>query len=231
MTWWNGSSRGNTWSKSSRSRKLIRGSCCAPREGWDSALCRTSPTIIECHLAIPAPGWKHWSKWGSSSGGKSKDGRREVFIDPEACTPRSISAQSLVSPFDPLIWYRQRLARLFDFDYRLEIFVPAGKRRWGYYVPPQPYGRTGLVVQPASSCRPNKMLRPISVSRVVEDAGYRLPPLSLTSTRKTRSQLARYFGIARLVLSAALANGVSMSSPVSSTALCQIPAGDLYQYQ
>ena len=168
--------------------------------------------------------------------GKLKRGQvegwsEEVFIDPEACTPRSISAQSLVSPFDPLIWYRQRLARLFDFDYRLEIFVSAGKRRWGYYVPPQPYGRTGLVVQPASSCRPNKMLRPISVSRVVEDAGYRLPPLSLTSTRKTRSQLARYFGIARLVLSAALANGVSMSSPVSSTALCQIPAGDLYQYQ
>ena len=43
------------------------------------------------------------------------------------------------------------------------------------------------------------MLRPISVSRVVEDAGYRLPPLSLTSTRKTRSQLVRYFRIARLV--------------------------------
>ena len=44
----------------------------------------------------------------------------------------------------------------------------------------------------------NKMLRPISVSRVVEDAGYRLPPLSWTSTRKTRSQLVRYFRIARL---------------------------------
>jgi uncharacterized protein YcaQ len=42
----------------------------------------------------------------------------------------------LLSPFDPVIRDRQRLRRLFGFDYRFEAFVPAAQRRWGYYVLP-----------------------------------------------------------------------------------------------
>ena len=41
-----------------------------------------------------------------------------------------------LNPFDPLLRDRDRLARLFGFDYRIEVFVPAPKRRWGYYVFP-----------------------------------------------------------------------------------------------
>ncbi|MEP0519366.1 MAG: crosslink repair DNA glycosylase YcaQ family protein [Hyphomicrobiales bacterium] len=42
----------------------------------------------------------------------------------------------IVNPFDPIIRDRARLKRLFGFDYRIEIFVPANKRIWGYYVFP-----------------------------------------------------------------------------------------------
>lgn len=42
----------------------------------------------------------------------------------------------IINPFDPLIRDRSRFARLFGFDYRIEIFVPAAKRKWGYYVYP-----------------------------------------------------------------------------------------------
>jgi hypothetical protein len=42
----------------------------------------------------------------------------------------------ILSPFDPVIRDRTRLSRLFGFDYRIEIFVPAAKRKWGYYVYP-----------------------------------------------------------------------------------------------
>lgn len=42
----------------------------------------------------------------------------------------------VLSPFDPVIRDRNRLQRLFDFDYRIEIFVPAPQRRYGYYVFP-----------------------------------------------------------------------------------------------
>lgn len=53
-----------------------------------------------------------------------------------ASVPTPTSRLRILNPFDPVIRDRTRLSRLFGFDYRIEIFVPAAKRRWGYYVYP-----------------------------------------------------------------------------------------------
>ena len=65
--------------------------------------------------------------------------REPAYLHPEA-EPARIEARSLVSPFDPVVWFRPRTRRLFGFDYRFEIFVPSGKRRWGAYVLPFLFG-------------------------------------------------------------------------------------------
>ena len=47
---------------------------------------------------------------------------------------------AFLAPLDPLAWDRDLLLRLWAFDYRWEVYVPAAKRRWGYYVLPLLYG-------------------------------------------------------------------------------------------
>lgn len=58
----------------------------------------------------------------------------KAFLDPTATMPRSIEGVALLCPFDPVIWHRPRSERLFDFHYRIEIYTPAPKRIFGYYV-------------------------------------------------------------------------------------------------
>lgn len=61
-------------------------------------------------------------------------------VDPELLDRPFTGRAALLSPLDRLVFDRKRLTELFEYDYQLEMYKPAAKRRWGYWAMPILYG-------------------------------------------------------------------------------------------
>ena len=72
-------------------------------------------------IPVAVPGW--------SVGGRPAP----TWLHRDARRPRRLETAAVLSPFDPVVWFRPRTERLFDFHYRIEIYTPEPERKFGYY--------------------------------------------------------------------------------------------------
>ena len=114
-----------------------------------------------------------------------------AYMHPGARLPRSVDALTVLSPFDPIVWNRDRAARLWNFDYRIEIYVPAAKRVYGYYVLPVLDGEQLVARLDVKTDRPGGALR---VLRAFAEPGVDHGALA-ERLRPHLHDLARFVGV------------------------------------
>jgi uncharacterized protein YcaQ len=147
-----------------------------------------------------------------------KGWRDQAYLDPGARRPRRVEARALLSPFDNLIWFRERTERMFGVRVRLEIYTPAHKRTHGYYVLPFLEGdaitarvdlkadrKTGVLVVQASHAEP--WASAATAGRLAAELSLMAGWLGLDRVRIER----------RGDLATALEEAVARSSPVAKT--------------
>jgi uncharacterized protein YcaQ len=94
--------------------------------------------------------------------------RGEWRVDPAQLGQPFRGRTALLSPLDRLVYDRQRMVEIFEFDYQLEMYKPAAKRRWGYYALPVLHGDRLVGKVDAAADRSAQVLRVNAIHRDVE---------------------------------------------------------------
>jgi uncharacterized protein len=120
---------------------------------------------------------------------------KPAYVLPQTRVPRRVAHPPvLLSPFDSLIWSRERTERLFGFRYRLEVYVPAGRRVHGYYTMPVLMG--GRLVARVDPKHDRQAGRLLLRGLHLEDAA--LPADAVAATAAAAGRLAAHLGADRV---------------------------------
>jgi uncharacterized protein YcaQ len=128
----------------------------------------------------------------------------EWRVDPAALDQDFEGRTALLSPFDRLVHDRVRAQELFDFDYTLEMYKPAAKRRWGYFALPVLHRDRLVGKVDATADRKASVLR---VNAIHEDVKFTRP--MARAVQAELEDLAAWLGLGTIAATAADAKGVS----------------------
>ncbi|CAM3890538.1 hypothetical protein D3C85_1293300 [compost metagenome] len=134
--------------------------------------------------------------------------------------PRTVSSSALLSPFDSLVWERERTERLFDFRYRLEIYTPAHKRVYGYYVLPFLHNER---IAARVDLRAERAHERLTVHAVHEEQPG-LDEAGMQALAESLQRMAAWLGLAEVQLNCPRASAARLRVALASSRFSDVPA-------